>query len=124
MENIQVVPRERISERIVGKIIDAPVPSFELGRSDEQIGDFPIPRFTAAHAAPSPVNENIVPAPVVNFMAPAPVLKDKTSALAVCCETPRPVMKDTTPAPAILFSPVVQCTCQRMSMLPMQHPLP
>ena len=101
---VQEIPEIKVIERNQEQIEK----QIEPERSEEQIGDIPIPRITAAHAAPSPVSEYVVPAPVVNFTAPAPVMKDTTSASAVFFETPIPVIESVTPAPVVTFNLVIE----------------
>ena len=64
------IPERQVIERIQEQI-------------EEQIGDFPIPRITAAHAAPSPVNEYVVPESVVNFYSACS--SDERHFARVCC---------------------------------------
>ena len=94
---IQEIPEIQVVERMQEQIEKQIKPE----RSEEQIGDFPIPRITAAHAAPSPVNECVTPTPVVNHTAPAPVMKDTTLASVVAYETPIPLIEHVTPTPVV-----------------------
>ena len=69
VENIQMVPRARISERIEVHIVDIPVPSIEKETANVMLSS-----HVAAHAAPTPVNDYVALACDVNYATPAAVI--------------------------------------------------
>ena len=67
VENIQMVPRERISEGIEEQIVDIPVLRFW-----KEIANVMLSSHVAASAAPTLVNDFESPSPVFEYIAPAP----------------------------------------------------
>ena len=103
VENIQVVPRERISERMEEQIIDVLVFSIE-----DVIADVRSSSHVAAHAVPSTVDDYLTTSPADTSVVPVLDINDVT---------PTPVFEYIAPAPSVTsneqFSPA--CTMEAVT---------
>ena len=54
MEGVKEIPQERFPEQTVEQIVDDPVPPIV-----DEIAEVMLPSHATAHAAPTPVSENV-----------------------------------------------------------------